>query len=231
MPQISDKISEKPKRLVRSDARRTIRRGTIHGVIFGAIMTFLFAASSIANATEAETLFVALGEDTRAPVGWVEFCNEHADECPDENSEARDILLTPQVWKDLVRVNRWVNKTIKPMTDLAQWGVVEKWSYPDTGYGDCEDYVLLKRRMLIEAGWPRAALLITVVREQNGNGHAVLTVKTNKGEFVLDNQNEEILLWSATTYRFVKRQSQENANIWVTLDDPRPAPPITATSR
>ena len=101
--------------------------------------------------------------------------------------------------------------------------MVERWSYPDDGYGDCEDYVLLKRRMLMQAGWPRQALLITVVRDKHGDGHAVLTVKTDKGEFILDNQNEEILLWSETGYRFVKRQSQNDPNVWVALGDPRPA--------
>jgi predicted transglutaminase-like cysteine proteinase len=39
---------------------------------------------------------------------------------------------------------------------------------------DCEDYVLLKRRMLMQAGWPREALLVTVVRDKKGDGHAVL---------------------------------------------------------
>jgi predicted transglutaminase-like cysteine proteinase len=101
--------------------------------------------------------------------------------------------------------------------------VVERWSYPDDGYGDCEDYVLLKRKMLMQAGWPQQALLITVVRDQKGEGHAVLTVKTDKGEFVLDNQEEQILLWSETGYRFVKRQAQTNPNIWVSLGDTRPA--------
>ena len=129
-----------------------------------------------------------------------------------------------------MRVNRWVNANIKPITDLEHWGVVERWNYPDDGYGDCEDYVLEKRRMLMEAGWPREALLITVVRDQNGDGHAVLTVKTDKGEFILDNQRDEILLWSETGYRFVKRQSQADPNVWVSLGEPRPAP-LTSTSR
>ena len=80
----------------------------------------------------------------------------------------------------MVKVNAWVNESIKPMTDLEHWGVVERWNYPDDGYGDCEDYVLLKRRMLMQAGWPREALLITVVRDQKGDGHAVLTVKTDQ---------------------------------------------------
>jgi predicted transglutaminase-like cysteine proteinase len=108
--------------------------------------------------------------------------------------------------------------------------VAERWNYPDDGYGDCEDYVLLKRRMLMQAGWPRQALLITVVRDRQGDGHAVLTVKTDKGEFILDNQNEQVLLWSDTGYRFVKRQSQTDPNAWIALGDTRPAA-ATATSR
>ena len=143
-------------------------------------------------------------------------------ECAAAASAPRDVVLTTKAWKDLVRVNKWVNDSIKPMTDMDHWGVVEKWSYPDDGYGDCEDYVLLKRRMLMQAGWPREALLITVVRDKKGDGHAVLTVKTDKGEFILDNQEEEVLLWSETGYRFVKRQSQTDPNIWVALGDPRP---------
>ncbi len=119
----------------------------------------------------------------------------------------------------------------RPLTDMDHWGVVEKWSYPDDGKGDCEDYVLLKRRMLMQAGWPREALLITVVRDKKGDGHAVLTVKTDKGDFVLDNQEEQVLLWSDTGYRFVKRQSQGNPNNWVSLGDTRPAFATATSSR
>ena len=149
-----------------------------------------------------ELLFVTTGDATRPPIGWVEFCAEHPVECKVAPSAPRDVVLSNKAWTDLVRINKWVNENVKPMTDLEHWGVVEKWSYPDDGYGDCEDYVLLKRRMLMEAGWPREALLMTVVREKNGNGHAVLTVKTDKGEFILDNQEERILLWSETSYRY-----------------------------
>jgi predicted transglutaminase-like cysteine proteinase len=137
------------------------------------------------------------------------------------------VVLSSKAWKDLVRVNNRVNQTIKPMTDLDHYGVVEKWTYPDDGYGDCEDYVLLKRRMLIDSGWPREALLITVVRDAKGDGHAVLTVKTDRGELILDNQNTAILPWYESGYRFVKRQSQSNPNIWISLGDQRPA---TATA-
>jgi predicted transglutaminase-like cysteine proteinase len=63
-----------------------------------------------------------------------------------------------------------------------------------------------------------------VVRDKKGDGHAVLTVKTNRGEFVLDNQEPAILPWNKTGYRFVKRQSQSDPNDWVALGAPQLAP-------
>ena len=196
----------------------------------GILVAGAIAFAAVSQAAANELLFVSTGDATRPPIGWVEFCAERPFECKVGASAPRDVVLSSKAWTDLTRINKWVNDNVKPMTDLEHWGVVEKWSYPDDGYGDCEDYVLLKRRMLMEAGWPRAALLVTVVREKNGNGHAVLTVKTDKGEFILDNQEERILLWSETSYRYVKRQSQSDPNRWVALGDPRPTV-STASSR
>jgi len=68
--------------------------------------------------------------------------------------KVREFVITPKRWSDLVHVNNLVNATIKPLTDLEHWGVMERWSYPDDGYGDCEDYVLLKRRMLSSPAGP-----------------------------------------------------------------------------
>ena len=168
--------------------------------------------------------FAAVGDVTRPPIGWVEFCVEYKPECDTKPLTPRDVVLTPKAWSDMVKVNNWANDNIKPITDLEHWGVVERWNYPDDGYGDCEDYVLLKRRMLMQAGWPREALLITVVRDKKNDGHAVLTVKTNKGEFILDNQEPQVLAWNKTGYRFVKRQSQSDPNLWVALGEPQGAP-------
>jgi predicted transglutaminase-like cysteine proteinase len=187
-------------------------------------------ATSTAKAASDQQLFITLGAPTRPPIGWSDFCIEYAPECETKPLEARDVVMTPKAWRDLSRINKWVNESVWPITDMDHWGVVERWNYPDDGYGDCEDYVLLKRKMLLQAAWPRQALLITVVRDHNGDGHAVLTVKTDKGEFILDNQNPEILLWSETGYHFVKRQSQTDPNTWIALGDQRPNI-ATATSR
>jgi predicted transglutaminase-like cysteine proteinase len=200
------------------------------GILVAGLVTAFAAGMAPQRIVAGELLYIATGEITRAPIGWVDFCAEHTFECKVAPSAPRDVVLTNKTWTDLVRINKWVNENVKPMTDMDHWGVVEKWSYPDDGYGDCEDYALLKRRMLNEAGWPREALLMTVVRERSGDGHAVLTVKTDKGEFILDNQEEKILLWSETSYRYVKRQSQADPNRWVSLGDPRPTF-ATASSR
>ena len=200
-------------------------RGRGIGIAFVALM----AMTSATKANE-RLIYASVGDTSRAPIGWVDFCADNPKDCSAGPTQPRDIVMTQAAWKDLVRVNRWVNETIKPMTDQEHWGVIERWSFPTDGYGDCEDYVLLKRKMLIGAGWPREALLITVVRDKKGDGHAVLTVKSDKGEFILDNQNESVLAWQDTGYRFVKRQSQADQNVWVALGDARPNV-ATASSR
>ena len=73
----------------------------------------------------------------------------------------------------------------------------------------------------MEKGFPRQALLMTIVRDHNDQGHAILTVKTNSGDFILDNLTDEIKPWEATGYRFVKRQSQEDPNVWVVIENPK----------
>ena len=191
--------------------------------IGGAGERFTYAAL-----THEPAVYETVGATTRAPIGWVEFCVEYKPECNTKPSAARDIVLSAKAWADMVKVNAWVNDNIKPVTDLEHWGVVERWNYPDDGQGDCEDYVLLKRRMLLDAGWPREALLITVVRDKKGEGHAVLTVKTDRGEFILDNQESQILPWNKTGYQFVKRQSQTDQNTWVALGVPSTAPPVVS---
>ena len=209
--------------------KKVLKRSAAAGVVMLALFA-MPAGSTAAERPQYMPQYIPVGEVTRAPIGWVEFCVEYDPECKTTSSVARDIVLSAAAWKDLQRVNLWVNTNVKPMTDMDHWGVVERWNYPDDGYGDCEDYVLQKRRMLIKAGWPREALLITVVRDRNGDGHAVLTVKTDKGEFILDNQSDEILPWTDTGYRFVKRQSQSDPNVWVSLGDPHAAP-ATASAR
>jgi len=172
----------------------------------------------------------ATGITVAAPMGWTQFCADHPADCASKETIGRDIVMPPQVWADLGRVNKYVNDTVKPITDAEHWGTVEKWSYPTDGYGDCEDYALQKRKMLIDAGWPQESLLMTVVKDRNNEGHAVLTVTTDRGEFILDNEITSVVPRSQTGYRYVKRQSQTNQNQWVAVGAPS-STNATATAR
>jgi predicted transglutaminase-like cysteine proteinase len=76
----------------------------------------------------------------------------------------------------------------------------------------------LKRHILLRRGWPASALLMTVVRDEQGEGHAVLTARIAQGDFILDNKVGEVKLWHKTPYEFVMRQSYLNPKVWMALD-------------
>jgi predicted transglutaminase-like cysteine proteinase len=154
---------------------------------------------------------------TTIPLGWLGFCQNEPKDCVEKNTNLAPAHLSSKSIAIINRTNRWVNTTIHPRSDQRQWGIKDLWSYPDNGEGDCEDYALLKRRMLLEEDFPPSSLLITIVRNRKGEGHAVLMVRTDRGDFVLDNLSDEMLPWSQTGYQFIKRQSENNPNIWVKL--------------
>lgn len=157
---------------------------------------------------------------TSPPVGHYEFCRTAPQECQADTGSVAPLSLTRAMWNTILEVNYTVNETIFPLTDKEIYGVEEHWAYPETA-GDCEDYVLLKRRELMEKGIAASDLLITVVLQPNGEGHAVLTVRTDRGDFVLDNMRNKVLLWSDTEYTFLKRQSDQHAGRWVKIQDGR----------
>lgn len=162
---------------------------------------------------------MAAGAHTTVPMGYFQFCAEHPADCGPRAGSGGKVALTEANYAQLREVNDAINGRIQPMTDVEHYGEIERWTYPDDGFGDCEDYVLLKRRTLVALGWPGDTLLVTVVRDHKGDGHAVLTVVTDRGDLVLDNQEAAILLWHETGYRFVKRQAQHDTDSWVSLGD------------
>lgn len=182
--------------------------------IFGVIASLVFC-----SAAQALPARMTITGPTNQPIGHYEFCKQYADECG-ANSAGDPLELNETNWKQILEINYTVNSAVEPLTDDEIYGVEERWTYPGVA-GDCEDYVLLKRRLLIEAGISPSDLLITVVLQPNGEGHAVLTVRTDRGDFVLDNMRDKVLLWSETEYRFLKRQSERNAGKWVKLEDGR----------
>jgi predicted transglutaminase-like cysteine proteinase len=185
--------------------------------------------ATIALATAATTLLATVatqassamqtGEVTSQPIGHYEFCLARPAECAIRPINRAPLRLHDSLWNRIVTVNLAVNRSVEPMNDIDIYGKDEVWTYP-AGAGDCEDYVLEKRRRLMAEGISPADLLITVVRKWNGEGHAVLTVRTDRGDYILDNLRDDVRPWTATGYRYLKRQATFNTGRWVTINAP-----------
>ncbi|AZO60444.1 MAG: transglutaminase [Mesorhizobium sp.] len=156
---------------------------------------------------------------TSQPIGHYDFCKTHPSECNIRPANLAPAKLTDALWRKLINVTARVNAAVKPMSDLDNYGKDEVWTYPDNGFGDCEDYVLEKRRQLYRMGISLADLLITVVRKPDGEGHSVLTVRTDKGDYILDNLTDKVQAWDETGYRYLKRQAIDNTGRWVSIRD------------
>jgi predicted transglutaminase-like cysteine proteinase len=192
-------------------------------VVFG-LAACIIAIGAIGAPAQAQTLAAlpfpstAFGTDGTAKptAGWLKFCERLPDECTVDLSEPTVVQLTIPGWQTLVRVNRQVNAAITPMTDQEHWGSDDRWDFAEDGYGDCEDYQLVKRRRLVEAGFPRRVLRMTVVINNEGRGHAVLMIRTDRGDFVLENKRDVLLPWEQTGYVYIKREGSDGL-AWTSL--------------
>ena len=167
---------------------------------------------------------------TTAPIGYVNFCARGELECQFQGGKVERIAMSAERLDQLNQVNTYVNTKIKPVGDMELYGVPDYWTYPVSS-GDCEDYVLLKKRYLQGLGFSADELLITVVFDENGEGHAILTVMTDKGDIILDNRRNEILSWNKTGYKFLKRQSQLDPKKWVSLQKSTPQVLVSSQSK
>ena len=194
-------------------------RITLGGTLVALVM-FTSPASASSPVDLSNPAFAPANGPTSIPVGAADFCRRDREDCLPNTHVVEVEPLTSASWNQLVAVNDQVNAAIVPETDEDHYHLAEYWTYPD-GRGDCEDIALEKQRELVKAGWDQSTLLMTVVRERDGNGHAVLMVRTDRGDLVLDNQNGKVLVWNDTNYQYIKRQSQADAGKWVAINDDR----------
>ncbi|MEI2300032.1 transglutaminase-like cysteine peptidase [Ensifer sp. MJa1] len=187
----------------------------------GSIAAFcaLFISANTAIPAQAgSSPWMQTGSATSQPIGHYEFCQKYKSECNVKSKAAVAPRVTERGWAAIRQVNAAVNREITPITDQELHGRDEVWSYPQDA-GDCEDFVLEKRKRLMKKGFSASDLLITVVRKPDGEGHAVLTVRTGQGDFILDNLENGVKLWTHTPYRYLKRQASYNSGRWVTIQN------------
>jgi predicted transglutaminase-like cysteine proteinase len=201
-----------------------------YGSVATCVVVGFFAAAVPAAAQQIAMLnpatrapeFMRVYGSSQPPYGFVAFCERLPQECVVTSASDARFEATPERLSELDEVNRSVNHEIEPATDMEIYGVAEYWTLPTTR-GDCEDYQLLKRHRLMQRGWPSGALLMTVVRDEKNEGHAVLTARTTQGDFILDNKIDIVRLWNQTPYHYVMRQSYSDPKVWFSLD-PNDAP-------
>jgi predicted transglutaminase-like cysteine proteinase len=195
--------------------RRLVRR------IAGALLAAPLVAVSLSGApaqdlgTVRQASLIANGR-VQATKAWLAFCDRSPAECRVNRDEPEVVAFSQDLWNTLIRVNRKVNAEIKPVTDIAHWGISDRWDFPTDGQGDCEDIQIEKRRLLQAEGVPARAMRIAMVINKEGEGHAVLLVRTDRGDYVLDNRINTVMAWHRTGYVWVKREG-DGGREWVSL--------------
>lgn len=151
-------------------------------------------------------------QPAQAPEGARRLCETYAWACGDAGTVAN--LDEAAIQAAAREVNLQVNRRIRPQSDSDGYGIAEKWTLPLGGRGDCEDYALLKKKLLLERGVPADRLLLTVVIKNNLEPHAVLLLRGADADYLLDNMTDAILPWRLSGYTIVKMQSQADQSAW-----------------
>jgi predicted transglutaminase-like cysteine proteinase len=163
---------------------------------------------------------VAAGQDAflkarmtvSSPAGAKDLCQRYAWAC--QRSSAAPVRISGSQLDYAISLNRQINRQVRSISDLAQYGVVEHWALPTARGGDCEDFALLKKKMLIEAGLDPQMLLIATVLDRSRNAHAVLVMRTAQGDFILDNLRDDVKHWSRTGYTYLRMQDPSDPRRW-----------------
>lgn len=164
-----------------------------------------------ASAAGAQGAYLVAKRSITAPAGFDGICARYTWVC----TASGKTQLSPGATFDLAtKVNRQVNRQVREIEDQRQYGKEEHWALPTRYGGDCEDLVLLKKKMLVERGVNSENLLIATVLDKRLSSHAVLVLRTTTGDVILDNLTNRILPWHETGYTFLKVQNPKALSKW-----------------
>jgi predicted transglutaminase-like cysteine proteinase len=182
------------------------------------------ALFSLPRQLEANVDRVSFGGPVLAPMAFVRFCIRYPQDCKVHRMAFRPVpvTLTKTRKAELVKVNRDVNRAIRPQENLN--GVMaEEWLVAPRE-GDCNDYAVTKRHELLARGWPSRSLLLAEVVVPSGEHHLVLVVRTREDDVVLDSLSWTIRPVSQIHYQWVRAQQAGNPKFWSTIN-------VTRTTR
>ena len=171
-----------------------------------AALTLCVGMSGVSSAAA----WLKTGSAATRPFGHVAYCAASKSDCSKRKASAK---LPSISLAKLRSVNQAVNRAIKPVSDMEQFGTREKW-VQSTKAGDCEDYALAKRARLSRMGIPKASLLLAIGRSA-GEAHTVLVVRTKDGDFVLNNLKDDVTPIGFSTLGISKIQSPTDGSDWL----------------
>lgn len=158
----------------------------------------------------ADQPYMMLGGSAPAPAGLRQFCTRKPARCTPAKEEVR--IFLDRHADELQRIHHEVNLAIEPRARPSQ-GPVPPWD-DEARFGDCNDFALTKRSRLLDLGYASSALLLAIAFLPTGEGHLVLVVVTDQGDFVLDNLRLSIVRWDKLPYRWVRRSTPKNILHW-----------------
>jgi len=180
---------------------------------FAAAFASMLCLAGAAHAVDATgTAFLPVEGASAAPAGAAAICRTYDWACAGATNAAP---VGADVLKLASAINRAANTKIRPVSDMDQYSTAERWALPTKRGGDCEDYALFKKMKLVEAGVSPDRLLVAAVLDRNRNIHAVLVLRTDMGDFILDNLTNRVLPWNKTGYAYLRMQDPRQPSRWV----------------
>lgn len=174
----------------------------------------LFSLGGTAEAASGDNRFLISRMEVAAPAGARNLCKQYTWACARSGGGA---AMSPHQVNLAIQVNTQINRTTREISDISQYGKEEVWALPTRRGGDCEDFALLKKRELMKLGVASEHLLIATVLDRNRVSHAVLVIRTERGDFILDNLTSKVMTWEQTGYTFLRMQDPTDPGKWTAV--------------
>ena len=200
---------------------RSLRLRQTSGLVHGAVSRTVLALSAMAlfigpdAASAGQEAFLKARMTVSAPAGAADLCGRYPWACL--RSASAPVRISGSQLDYAVSLNRQINRQVRSISDQAQYGVTEHWALPTSRGGACEDFALLKKKQLIAAGLDPQMLLIATALDRRRQAHAVLVMRTERGDFILDNLRDEVLHWAQTGYTYLRMQDPADPRRWTAV--------------
>lgn len=151
------------------------------------------------------------------PLSFALFCIQYPEECEEQpDRRITNFQSRGQRWRELNQINSTVNVAIVPKKQVASQLDHDWQIFPFDG--NCSDYAVTKRHLLLRAGWPSSSLLLAeVIIRASGEHHFVLLAREGRSVFVLDNLSTIVIELNEALdkYVLVRTESDRAPRLWV----------------